>query len=347
MIDVTVLGATGMVGQRFVERLTDHPLFRIAHLTASDRLAGKRYAEATPWRLHGNPYGGFGDLPLRSSEPHDAYSPVVFSALDTAPAREIEPFFAQAGAVVFSNASAFRMTDDVPLLIAEVNPSHLQLLELQRRKSGTNGGIVCNANCTATVLAMALAPLHESFGVEAVMMTSMQAVSGAGFPGVASLDIVGNVLPYISSEEEKVQAEIPKMLGAFNAIAIKPAAISVSALCHRVPVIDGHTEAVSVRLKGNPTVEQVTQAMIEWNPEPQRLGLHSAPEKPIRVHFEENRPQPRLDVEQDGGMSVHVGRIRPCPIMGIKFTLLGHNTHRGAAGGSVLNAELAHARGMM
>ena len=347
MIDVTVLGATGMVGQRFVERLSTHPFFRIAHLTASDRSAGKHYAEATPWRLHSTPYGGCGDMKLKPSDPRDAFSPIVFSALDTAPAREIEPAFAQAGAVLFSNASAFRMAENVPLLIAEVNPDHLRLLEIQRKKSGNGGGIVCNANCTATVLAMALAPLHERFGVEAVVMTSMQAVSGAGFPGVASLDIVGNVLPYISSEEEKVQAEIPKMLGALNSVSIQPAIMAVSALCHRVPVIDGHTEAVSVKLKGNPTAEQVTRAMSEWTPEPQRLRLHSAPERPIRVHFEVDRPQPRLDVEQDGGMSVHVGRIRPCPIMGIKFTLLGHNTHRGAAGGSVLNAELAHAKGMI
>lgn len=347
MIDVTVLGATGVVGQRFVERLANHPVFRIRHLTASDRSIGKLYREVAPWRLSNAPYGGHGDLTLDASSPDEAFSPVVFSALDTGPASEIEPAFAQAGAVVFSNASAFRMAEDVPLLIPEVNPSHLNLLVVQRKARGWKGGIVCNANCTATILAMALAPLHGRFGVEAVMMTSMQATSGAGYPGVPSLDIIGNVLPYISTEEEKVESEIPKMLGVLESTAVRPASMSVSALCHRVAVIDGHTEAVSVKLRGNPSIEQVAQAMTDWQPEPQQLHLPSAPAIPIRVHLEANRPQPWLDVEQDGGMSVHVGRIRPCPILGIKFTLLGHNTHRGAAGGSVLNAELAHARGLL
>lgn len=283
---------------------------------------------------------------VRVSDPQVAFSPVVFSALDTAPARDIEPAFAQAGALVFSNASAFRMAEDVPLLIPEVNPSHLELLAVQRKQRGWKGGIVCNANCTATVLAMALAPLQERFGVDAVMMTSMQAVSGAGYPGVPSLDILGNVIPFISSEEEKIQDEIPKMLGTFDHSAIRKANLTVSALCNRVPVLDGHTEAVSVKLGGNPAPELVATAFLEWAPEPQRLKLPSAPPIPIRVYQQENRPQPRLDVEQDDGMSIHVGRIRVCPILGIKFTVLGHNTHRGAAGGSVLNAELAHSRGV-
>ncbi len=346
-IPVTILGATGVVGQRFVERIARHPSFEIAHLTASDRSAGKSYAQSAAWRLTSTPYGGFEQIILKASDPQAAFSPVVFSALDTAPAKEIEPSFAQAGALVFSNASAFRMAEDVPLLIPEVNPSHLELLAAQRTRRGWKGGIVCNANCTATVLAMALAPLHEKFGVEAVMMTSMQAVSGAGYPGVPSLDIIGNVIPYISSEEEKIQDEIPKMLGTFDQTSIKRAGMAVSALCHRVPVLDGHTEAVSVKLGGNPSPELVARAFTEWSPEPQRLKLPSAPAIPIRVYQQENRPQPRLDVEHDDGMSIHVGRIRVCPILGIKFTVLGHNTHRGAAGGSVLNAELAHARGLI
>jgi aspartate-semialdehyde dehydrogenase len=346
-IPVTILGATGVVGQRFVRRLANHPLFRIEHLAASERSAGKRYREACAWRLDGLPYGGLGDQIMAEGTPEFALSPVVFSALDTAPATDLEPAFAAAGAMVFSNAAAFRMSPEVPLLVPEVNSSHLGLLEVQRHHRGWTGGIVTNANCTATVLVMALAPLHEAFGVEAVLMTSMQAISGAGYPGVPSLDILGNVVPFIRNEEPKVEEETPKMLGTFLGTRVEPAAILVSALCHRVPVLEGHTEAVSVRLKGNPSLEAVRKAWLEWRPEPQRLGLPSAPAVPIRVHDEEDRPQVRRDVEVDEGMSVHVGRLRTCPILGVKFALLGHNTERGAAGGSILNAELAHAKGYL
>jgi aspartate-semialdehyde dehydrogenase len=247
--------------------------------------------------------------------------------------------------MVFSNAGAFRMSPEVPLLVPEVNPDHLGLIEVQRHHHGWTGGIVTNANCTATVLVMALAPLHQAFGVEAVLMSSMQAISGAGYPGVASLDILGNVIPFIRNEEPKVEEEIPKMLGRFTGREVEKAATLVSALCHRVPVLEGHTEAVSVRLKGNPSPEEVRAAWRDWSPEPQRLKLFSAPATPIRLHTLEDRPQVRRDVEQDEGMSVHVGRLRPCPILGLKFALLGHNTERGAAGGSILNAELAHAKG--
>jgi aspartate-semialdehyde dehydrogenase len=249
--------------------------------------------------------------------------------------------------MVFSNAGAFRMSPEVPLLVPEVNADHLGLLDIQRHHHGWTGGIITNANCTATVLVMALAPLHEAFGVEAVLMTSMQAISGAGYPGVASLDILGNVIPFIRNEEPKVEEETPKMLGHFTGSAVALAPITVSALCHRVPVIEGHTEAVSVRLKGNPSLEAVREAFLGWKPEPQRLGLFSAPAVPIHLHTLEDRPQVRRDVEVDGGMSVHVGRIRVCPILGVKFALLGHNTERGAAGGSILNAELAHAKGYL
>jgi aspartate-semialdehyde dehydrogenase len=235
----------------------------------------------------------------------------------------------------------------VPLVVPEVNPEHLELLAEQRRLRGWTGGIVCNPNCTATVLVMALAPLQRRFGVEAVMMSSMQAISGAGYPGVASLDITANVIPYIPSEETKVEEEVPRMLGVSDGIRVTPAAMAVSASCHRVAVVDGHTEAVSVQLKGTPSLALVRAAFLTWSPEPQRLKLPSAPPLPIRIHDEPERPQPRLDVERDGGMSVHVGRLRPCAILGIKFALLGHNTQRGAAGGSVLNAELAHARGLL
>jgi len=346
-IPVTVLGATGVVGQRFVRRLADHPLFQIEHLAASERSAGKRYREACAWRLDGEPYGGFGDQVMGEGAPEHTLSRVVFSALDTGPAAELEPAFARAGALVFSNASAFRMAPEVPLLVPEVNPEHLDLLKVQRTHHGWSGGLVTNANCTATVLVMALAPLHAAFGVEAVLMTSMQAVSGAGYPGVPSLDILGNVIPFIRNEEPKVEEEIPKMLGRFTGRAVEPADLAVSALCHRVPVLEGHTEAVSVRLRGNPTLEDIRDAWADWRPEPQRLGLPSAPGVPIHVHDEEDRPQVRRDVEEDGGMSIHVGRLRVCPVLGVKFSLLGHNTERGAAGGSILNAELAHAMGYL
>ncbi len=343
-IPVTILGATGVVGQRFARRLADHPKFEIAHLAASERSAGKRYDEACAWRLPGEPYAGLGDRVLRSCEPGEAFAPVVFSALDTEPAREIEPAFAAAGALVFSNASAFRMAQDVPLLIPEVNRAHLNLLKAQRAQRGWKGGIVCNPNCTATMLALALAPLQQVFGVEAVLMTSLQAVSGAGYPGVPSLDILGNVVPFIRNEEPKVEEEIPKLLGAFQSGAIQAAELGVSALCHRVPVVDGHTEAVSVRLHGNPSPEAVRKAFAAWKPGPR---LPSSPPAVLRLHDAEDRPQPRLDVESDGGLSVHIGRVRPCPVLGIKFSVLGHNTERGAAAASILNAELAMAEGLL
>ena len=346
-IPVTILGATGVVGQRFVERLADHPLFEIHHLAASEASAGKRYAEACSWRLGSRAYGGLEESVVAACDPQAVGAPVVFSALDTAPAREIEPAFAATGAVVFSNASAHRMAADVPLLVPEVNAAHLGMLEVQRRGRGWRGGIVCNPNCTATVLVMGLGPLQETFGIEAVMMTSMQGVSGAGYPGVASLDILGNIIPYIGSEEEKVEEETPKMLGGFDGESFQPAGFEISALCHRAAVVDGHMEAVSVRLQGDPPPADVEEAMRSWNPEPQRLGLHSAPQPPIRLHAQPDRPQPRLDVERTGGMPVHVGRIRRCPLLGIKFSLLGHNTQRGAAGASVLNAELAYAKGLL
>lgn len=346
-IPVTILGATGVVGQKFVRRLKDHPIFELQHLAASDRSAGKTYAEACGWRLDEPAYGGLADQVLRAANPDEAMAPVVFSALDSGPASEIEPLFAAAGSWVFSNASAFRMAADVPLLVPEANADHLALVDTQRAARGWKGAIVCNPNCTATVLVMGLAPLQQAFGIERVFMTSMQAISGAGYPGVPSLDIMGNVIPFIKNEEEKVEEETPKMLGRFAAGAVLPAPFSISAMCHRVPVLEGHSEAVSVTLRGNPSIDDVREAFRTWRGDTRVSGLHSAPEVPIRVHSVENRPQVRLDVERDGGMSVHVGRVRPCPLLGVKFALLGHNTERGAAGASVLNAELAHAMGYL
>jgi aspartate-semialdehyde dehydrogenase len=346
-IPVTVLGATGVVGQRFVRRLANHPMFEVKCIAASDRSAGKRYRDACEWRLDGEPYGGLGDQVLVASDPSEALNPIAFSALDSGPAKEIEPAFARAGAHVFSNAATYRMDLDVPLLVPEVNPGHLALLDTQRRQRGWKGSILTNPNCTTTVLVMALAPLHAAFGVETVIMTSMQAISGAGYPGVPSLDILGNMVPYIGGEEGKVEVETGRLLGTVvNGLAVD-APMTVSALCYRAPVVDGHTESVSVRLKGNPSPEQVREVLAAWKPVPQQLALPSAPVVPIRLHTADNRPQVRLDVEQDGGMSVHVGRIRPCNVLGIKFALLGHNTERGAAGGSILNAELAVAQKML
>jgi aspartate-semialdehyde dehydrogenase len=346
-IPVTVLGATGVVGQRFVRRLVGHPWFEVRHLAASDKNAGKAYRDACAWRLGGPAYGGLGEQTLVAARPDAAPAAVVFSALDADAARTIEPAFASSGAWVFTNASAFRMERDVPLLVPEVNAAHLGLVEIQRKARGWKGAIVANPNCTATVLAVALAPLHSAFGIESAIMTSMQAVSGAGYPGVASLDILGNVIPWIRSEEGKVEEETPKLLGRLESDGVRPAAIAVSALCHRVPVLEGHTEAVSVRLRGSPGPAAIREAFVTFNAAAQRLGLPSAPPVTIRLHEAEDRPQVRVDVEDDGGMSVHVGRIRECRVLGIKFSLLGHNTERGAAGASVLNAELARARGLM
>jgi aspartate-semialdehyde dehydrogenase len=346
-IPVTVLGATGVVGQRFVRRLANHPWFEIRHLAASEKSAGRPYREACSWRLGGTPWAGLGDQKIVAADPDAAAAPVAFSALDADVARTLEPAFASRGSWVFTNASAFRMERDVPLLVPEVNADHLGLVEAQKKARRWNGAIVANPNCTATVLALALAPLHAAFGIESVIMTSMQAVSGAGYPGVASLDILGNVVPYIRSEEPKVEEETAKLLGLLEPSGIAPAAIAVSALCHRVPVLDGHTEAVSVKLRGGPGTAAVREAFATFRGAPQKFGLPSAPAVPIRLHDAEDRPQVRLDVEEEGGMVAHVGRVRECRVLGIKFSLLGHNAERGAAGASVLNAELARATGLL
>lgn len=341
-IPVAVLGATGVVGQRFIARLARHPQFEIRELCASEKNVGKRLDEACAWRLAdrggSRAYAGFGASRLLPADPGHVLASVVFSALDAPVAKEVEPAFARAGALVFSNASAFRNDVDVPLLIPEVNAAHLELLGGQRVKRAWSGGIVCNPNCTSTILVLALAPLQEAFGVEAVSLVSMQAISGAGYPGVASLDILGNVIPFIRGEEEKVGVETNKMLGRFVAGAIEPARIAMSTSCNRVAVEDGHTLAVSVRLRGSPSVDAVREAFERWRPL-QEMKLHSAPAVPIVVHSAEDRPQPRRDVDAGDGMLVHIGRLRACPLLGIQFIALGHNAERGAAGASVLNAE--------
>jgi len=347
-IPVAVLGATGVVGQRFVARLADHPWFEIVQLAASERSVGREYAQSCSWRVAGaRPYGGFAEHTIVACDPAHAAAPVVFSALDASVAREVEPAFARAGSIVFSNASAFRMEEDVPLVVPEVNPDHLDLVALQRERRGWSGAIVCNPNCTSAILVSALAPLQRRFGVEALMLSSMQAVSGAGYPGVASLDALGNVIPFIRGEEEKVEAETRRMLGELKYGGVHDADCVVSAACHRAPVIDGHSMSVSLRLRGNPALELVAQTLAEWRSEPQLKSLPTAPKRALVLHELEDRPQPRLDVDSEGGMAVQVGRLRPCPILGLKLFVVGHNLERGAAGGSVLNAELMHARGML
>lgn len=348
-IPVAVLGATGVVGQRLVRRLACHPWFELTTLAASERSAGKRYADACAWRLPGEPYAGFADHPVVACDAARIDEPLVISALDAAIARELEPAMARRGAWVCSNASAYRMGADVPLLVPEVNADHVDVVATQRA-TGTRGAIVCNPNCTTTVLVLALKPLHVAFGIEAISMTSLQALSGAGWPGVASLDAMANVVPYIGGEEEKVEEEATKILGALVQSArpsISPATFAISAQCTRVPVVDGHTEAIAVKLRGAPSPEDVVETLRAYRSPFAGLELPSMPATLVRLHDANDRPQPRLDVERDDGMSVHVGRVRRCPLLGIKFIALGHNAERGAAGGAVLNAELLVRKGLL
>jgi aspartate-semialdehyde dehydrogenase len=343
-IRVGILGATGTVGQRFIQLLEDHPQFEVTALAASDRSQGKTYGEACVWRLNGEMPLSVRRLPVEAPRPPLSCE-LVFSSLPSSVAREAEESFARAGYAVISNSSAFRMDEDVPLLIPEINPEHLALLDIQRQRREFDGGfIVTNPNCSTIMLAMALAPLHARFGVEAVVATTMQAISGAGYPGVASLDIADNVLPFIESEEEKMEAETLKILGRMSGKRIEGAEMRVSAQCHRVNVTDGHMAAVRVKLSRPARSEEIPEALSTWRALPQELRLHSAPEQPIIVRAEQDRPQPRLDRDAGGGMSVTVGRIRPDSVMDYRFVALSHNTIRGAAGAALLNAELLIAR---
>jgi aspartate-semialdehyde dehydrogenase len=340
-IDVGVLGATGMVGQQFVRQLAAHPWFNTAWLGASERSEGKTYAEAASWRLASPMPGDVERMRVDSCTPGRAPQ-LVFSALDASAAQEIEIAFARAGHTVVSNARSWRMDPLVPLLIPEINADHLSLLTEQRRTHGWRGAIVTNPNCSTVVLSMALAPLR-TLGLQSVLVTTMQAVSGAGYPGVPSLDIMGNVIPGIAGEEEKMESETQKILG--TATAAHP--VVVSAHTNRVAVIDGHTEAVSVRLEQRPPIAAVIDAFRSFRGRPQELELPSAPPAPILYLDAFNRPQPRLDAERDGGMTITIGRARRCPVLDVKFVALGHNTIRGAAGAAVLNAELMLAGGLL
>jgi aspartate-semialdehyde dehydrogenase len=345
-VPIAILGATGAVGQTFIRCLRDHPWFEIAELAASERSAGKPYAEATHW-LEGDLAPELADKTVLPCDPEKLSAPIVFSALDAAAAGDLEPAFARAGALVLSNAKNFRMDPDVPLVIPEVNASHLALLDRQRRSRGWSGGIVTNANCAATVATVALAPLHEAFGVRQVFAMTMQAVSGAGYPGVPSLDILGNVIPYIGEEEPKIEREIPKMLGCVDAGALVPASIQVSAHANRVAVEHGHTVCMSIKLDKAASPDDALHALAEWRGDQSVHGLPSAPERPLLVTDGADRPQPRRDVGSGRGMTVIVGRVRSDPQLDVRLVALGHNTIRGAAGGSVLNAELLLATGVV
>lgn len=343
-LSVGILGATGIVGQRFIQLLEHHPWFEVTWLAASDRSEGKPYAQAARWRLKTAIPERIAQMIVSPATPEGAPK-IIFAALDSAIAKEMEPAFAAAGCAVVSNSSALRMQSDVPLVIPEVNADHIPLIEVQgwRRKSG--GFAVTNPNCSAIGLVLALAPLHQKFGLETVMAVTMQAVSGAGYPGVASLDILGNVIPYISNEEEKMEEETQKLLGKLNGNSIVPAPFGMSAQCNRVAVEDGHTESVSIRLKTKAQPEEIIAAWNEFRAEPQSLRLPSAPEQPVIYLHGVDRPQPRLDVDSGGGMTTSVGRLRKCNVLDWKFTLLSHNTIRGAAGAALLNAELLKAKG--
>ena len=345
-IPVAILGATGAVGQTFIRCLREHPWFEIAELAASERSAGKPFAEATRW-LEGHLPAHLADKTVLPCDPNKLSAPIVFSALDAAAAGDLEPAFARAGALVLSNAKNFRMEPDVPLVIPEVNASHLGLIEKQRATRGWSGGIVTNANCAATVATVALAPLHEAFGVRQVFAATMQAVSGAGYPGVPSLDILGNVIPYIGEEEPKIEREIPKMLGCMMGDTLVHAPIQVSAHANRVPVEHGHTVCMSVKFDKPSSPERAIEVLKAWRGDQSVRGLPSAPDLPLIVTDAADRPQARRDVGSGAGMSVVVGRVRADPQLDLRLVALGHNTIRGAAGGSVLNAELLVATGII
>ena len=345
-ISVGILGATGIVGQRFIQMLEQHPWFEVAWLAASERSEGRSYAEAVRWRMKTALPDGVGKMTVSPATP-DGAPKVIFAALDAGIASELEPRFAQAGCAVISNSSALRMKADVPLVIPEVNPDHIKLIECQpwRRKSG--GFAVTNPNCSAIGLVLALAPLEQRFGLDTVMAVTMQAVSGAGYPGVASLDILGNVIPYIAKEEEKMEEETRKLLGHLNGAGIRMAEFRMSAQCNRVAVEDGHTESVSVKLKSKAAAEDIISAWREFRSLPQELRLPSAPENPVVYSSSADRPQPRFDAEAGAGMTTTVGRLRSCNVLDWKFTVLSHNTIRGAAGAALLNAELLKAQGYL
>jgi len=346
MIEVGILGATGMVGQQFVALLTRHPWFRVAWLGASQRSEGKAYRDAAAWRLPVPLPDDVAALGVEAAAPGRAPK-LVFSGLDSSVAGDIEAAFAQAGHVVVSNARNYRMDATVPLLIPEINADHLALLDAQGAAAGWKGRIVTNPNCAAIVLALALAPLRR-FGLTKTIVTTLQAISGAGYPGVASWDILANVIPFIGGgEEEKIEIETKKILGAVNDGRVADHPVTISAAVTRVPVHNGHTGSISIALDERPEIDAIVAAWNGFRGRPQELELPSAPPQPIVYLHEQNRPQPALDANRDGGMTVTVGRLRRCAVLDYKFVALGHNTIRGAAGAAILNAELMHREGRL
>ncbi len=343
-VPVAVLGATGVVGQRLLALLAEHPWFRPAVLAGSERSAGRRYVEACRWLLAEPMPAVARDAVVRRAEP-GCDTPIVFSALDAAAARELEPRFAAAGHVVVSNASAFRDETDVPLLVPEVNADHATLLRVQRARRGWTGCIVTNPNCVVATLSLALAPVARAFGLEAAGVTTLQAASGAGYPGVAALDLLGNVIPGIPGEAEKISRELPKILGAVSGKGIRPHSITVSAQTVRVPVVDGHTAAVAMRLTADATRAALTEAWRSFRGPPCVAALPSAPSQPVVVVEDADAPQPRRHLAIEHGMATIVSQPASCAVLGWKFVALGHNTIRGAAGAAVLNAELLVAEG--
>jgi aspartate-semialdehyde dehydrogenase len=345
MMKAAVLGATGSVGQIFIQLLSGHPWFEVSVVAASERSTGLKYSEAAKWRLPTSIPENISNLEVVNIEPKAVRNiedvDVVFSALPSEVAGKAEESFAEAGYVVVSNASAHRMDPDVPMLNPEVNCDHVSLIDEQRRRRKWSGAIVTNPNCSTTVLTLSMKPIYDDFGIERMIVSTMQAISGAGYPGVASLDIVDNVIPFIKDEEEKMQIETLKIFGSPS----KPADFKISASCHRVPTLDGHMEAVFIQTKREADPELVVAAMEKFVGEPQKLKLPTAPANPIVVKHSEDRPQTRLDRMEGGGMSVVVGRVRKDSVLkGVKYIVLGHNTIRGAAGCGVLNAEYLKAK---
>lgn len=346
-IRVGILGATGTVGQRVIYMLQNHPYFVVTALAASDRSEGKRFADVCNWKLPFEMPEAVKDIKVNPCKP-PLDCDIVIASLPSDIAVEAEAAFAAAGHAVISNSSAYRMHEDVPLIVPEINPDHLSLIETQKKNRGYDRGyMVTNPNCTTIGLVMALAPLEQRFGLESVMVTSMQAISGAGYPGVSSMDIIDNVIPYIGGEEEKVETEPQKILGQFSAGQITHAPFAVSAQCNRVSVQDGHLESVRVKLRKSASIEEVKEAFSSFTGLPQELKLPTAPARPIIVREEKDRPQPRLDRDAENGMATVIGRISKDTIFDYKFTLISHNTIRGAAGAAILNAELLVAKNLL
>ncbi len=345
-LPVAILGATGTVGQKFIALLAEHPWFEIVQLAASAARDGKRFGDEVRWRELTPLPRHIADMQMTTVTPMAGVR-IAFSALDAPVAREVEPAFAQAGIFVVSNASAFRMADDVPLLIPEVNADHLALLARQRRERGWTGAIVVNPNCSTAALVTAIAPLHRAYGLRKAVVATLQAASGAGYPGVPSLDLLGNVIPLIGGEEEKIEAELRKILGRVEGERIVEAEIVTSAMVHRVPVVDGHMVSASLEFDRAPSPEEAIATLRAFRGADPVPTLPSSPALPVEVEDRPDRPQSRLDLDRGRGMTVTVGRVRPCPLHHLRLVALGHNLVRGAAGAAVQNAELLVASGLL